>query len=50
MVLGGNPAWSTMVQASAVRPDIAQPRWVSIFIIFSMEDDSRRGLDALFDS
>lgn len=32
-----------MVRASAVRPDIAQPRWVSISIIFSIEDDSRRG-------
>ncbi len=36
-------AWSTMVRASAVRPDMAQPMCRSISIIFSMDELSSRG-------
>ena len=36
-------AWSTMVRASAVRPDMAHPMCESISMIFSMDDDSIKG-------
>ena len=36
-------AWSTIVRASAVRPDIAQPMCESISMIFSMDEDSSKG-------
>lgn len=41
-------AWSTMVLASAVRPDIAQQTWLSISMIFSIDEDSSKTLCVRF--
>lgn len=39
---GGNDL-STRVRASAVRPDMAHPMWLSSSMIFSIDEGSRRG-------